>query len=90
MLPTGVMSEEAQELANKIYREVRECHTRKNKALMLIWSDLIISKIGSSEIKTQKKEMPGEIFTLNLVNNDGTSSDESVTSKETDGSQKYV
>lgn len=33
LLPIGIMSEEAQESSNKVYRRIRERHTRKSNRI---------------------------------------------------------
>lgn len=76
MLPIGIMSEEAQESANKIYRSVREHHTRKNLKMntirdlinrMIELSDPVISSIRAQRIKVKREELPLEIFRLKLI-----------------------
>lgn len=72
LLPIGLMSEEAQEASNKVYRRVRERHTRKMSRektttdlvnIMLQQSDPLISKIRGIPV-SNKKELPPEVLPL--------------------------
>lgn len=76
MLPIGLMSEEAQESSNKIYRQMRERHSRKDQLAhitedvihnMILLSDPILTNIRSSRIRVKKAELPEEVLTLQLI-----------------------
>ena len=76
ILPISLMSEESQESCNKLYRRIRERHTRKNTLLhmtedvirtMMLQSDPILSNIRltSYNRKTKKiHELPEEVRSL--------------------------
>lgn len=83
ILPIGQMSEEAQESSNKIYRRVREYHSRKDSfhhttedviQSMIVRSDPLISNIRSQILrsyqKTEKQELPIEVLELVSTTND--------------------
>lgn len=72
ILPIGMMSEEAQEASNKIYRQVRDRHTRKCSRIdtttdlmkmMLQQTDPIIAQLRGLPKKCQK-ELPDEVLPL--------------------------
>ncbi|KAL4125867.1 hypothetical protein QTP88_010104 [Uroleucon formosanum] len=75
ILPIGMMSEEAQEASNKIYRRVRERHTRKSSRLnttedlihmMLQQSDPVISRARGLP-KSKMHELPEDFLPLLIV-----------------------
>lgn len=79
-----MMSEEAQEASNKIYKRVREHHTRKHSRTatttdlmnrMLVLSDPVISSLRNP-IKDNKKELPDEAKMLLVFDNDEESDDD--------------
>lgn len=74
ILPIGMMSEEAQESCNKLYRRVRERHSRKDRMIhttqdvlnnMILLSDPVITNIRSANCKKGRQELPTEV--LNLI-----------------------
>ena len=76
LLPIGLMSEEAQESCNKIYRRVRERHARKDRLVhttedvvhnMLVQSDPVITSIRSLRRKFKKQELPEELITSKII-----------------------
>lgn len=78
ILPIGMMSEEAQEASNKIYRRVRERHTRKSSRLnttedlihmMLQQSDPVISRARGLP-KSKMHELPEDVLPLLIVDFD--------------------
>ncbi|CAI6354788.1 unnamed protein product [Macrosiphum euphorbiae] len=75
LLPISMMSEEAQEASNKIYRRVRERHTRKSSRLnttedlihmMLQQSDPVISRARGLP-KSKMNELPEDVLPLLIV-----------------------
>lgn len=86
ILPIGLMSEEAQESANKIYRRVRERHTRKNLMSnvtedlikrMLLLSDPVITNIQLLPKKQKYQELPEDVHQL-LIRNEYSADDEEI------------
>jgi len=75
LLPIGMISEEAQEASNKIYRRVHERHTRKSSRLnttedlirmMLQQSDPVISRARGLP-KSKMHELPEDVLPLLIV-----------------------
>lgn len=75
MLPIGMMSEEAQEASNKIYKQVRQKHTRKMDRAktttdlmhrMLEMSDPVITKARGLP-KEKKNDLPNDVLPLIIL-----------------------
>lgn len=75
MLPIGMMSEEAQEASNKVYKQVRQKHTRKmDRAktitdlmhMMLAMLDPVIAK-ARGFLKEKNHDLPEQVLPLIII-----------------------
>lgn len=97
-LPVGDLSEEAQEVSNKIYKKMREHHTRKNSRLntirdlfniMMCSSDPLISSQRNETTKKKKSFSPEELALLDNVDTDTSDSGSDSTCFNSDGEYEF-
>nr|XP_022904419.1 uncharacterized protein LOC111416597 [Onthophagus taurus] len=96
MLPIGMMSEEAQETCNKVYRRVREKHTRKMDRLvttedlintMFVLSDPIIS-LKRGLPKHKREALPDEVLQLLKIQKGEVAEDNIIKNQEEDNNDE--